>query len=65
MDCNLYFFTGFDYKQSGKIRFLGGNQEKYLVLSDVKTPLEEKSEVLMPYKRTEYGKKLISKERVC
>ena len=62
-DCNLYFFTGNGYKYSGMFKYLGAGEENFFVLSDSEMPVEDKSEVIMPYKRTEYGKKLISKVR--
>lgn len=62
-DCNLYFFTGHGYKHRGKFMILGQGEENLFVLSDLENIVEDKSEIIMPYKRTEYGKKLISKVR--
>ena len=62
-DCNLYFFTGHSYKQTSTFKIIGKGEDKFFSLSASHSPLQDKSETILPYKRTEFGKKLISKAR--
>ena len=62
-ECNLYFFTGYSSKRTGDFKIIGKGESKFFSLSASHNPIQDKSETILPYKRTEFGKKLISKVR--
>ena len=62
-ECNLYDFTGLSYKKPQNFKLIGKGQNKFFALSPSHNPLQDNPETIPPYKRTEFGKKLISKVR--
>ncbi|OMJ85276.1 hypothetical protein SteCoe_13437 [Stentor coeruleus] len=62
-DCKIYTFSGQGYKTNNKIKLTGVCKDKIFALSQQENPIQNKFDVFQPYKRTEFGQKLIEKAK--
>lgn len=63
VDCRVYTFSGLGFKTNNKIKVTGTCRGQIFVLSPHENPIQNKFDIFQPYKRTEFGQKLIEKAK--